>query len=126
MSGGSHNYLYSRASDEMCGLASEIEQMADAIGDGFPSARARTSRVALLLREAATEAVRLSDLWKAVEWHQSGDWGRYRVRSEAAKAGEHLPQCGHDDKRRCVGAQGPFRICETCGEEFPIEEKGGG
>jgi hypothetical protein len=127
VSGGSFDYLSSRAPDEARSLASQIQRMADALrDDGFPVCAERTARVVAMLRVAADEAVALEDLWHAKEWRDSGDLGRAAVRRWAVALGEPLPPCAHVDKRPCFGwrdgqRSGPsvrFLVCEECGDEF--------
>lgn len=71
MSGGSFNYLFTQEpySDR------DLELMAQWLRDhGMPEAAEDT----LALRCPRASGA-LEDLWRAVEWHVSGDWGVERV-----------------------------------------------
>lgn len=79
MSGGSFNYLYCAAD---CGSLSDhtgtIQRMLEALESydcNYKEAAVKdTKHVLALLEEADKVAVRLSYVWKAVEWHHSGDY----------------------------------------------------
>lgn len=119
MSGGSHNYLYSRVPDEIGIAITGIEGMAEALRPAYPMAAWHTDNVARLLREARAQAEKLADLWHAQEWFQSGDWSPAAVRHEAQKLGEPLRPCEHSERRLTIGREGRFMTCETCGDDQP-------
>lgn len=127
MSGGSHDYLFSAAPDELQSLADRIEKMAAALSKaGFPVVAKRTADVADSLRAARAAALQLERLWHNQEWVDSGDWTRSSVRQEAVKLGEPLPPCSHLDKNHWLvnrgGALVRALVCEDCGEEWPDAE----
>lgn len=91
MSGGSYNYLYSHVK----GLESQredIEAMRDRLqaleAQGVPGAAfaARQTRMVLNhLKLAEEHAQRLSEVWRAVEWVDSGGWGEDDLREALAE-----------------------------------------
>lgn len=84
MSGGSFNYLCYAVDMGMLGeRRGSIEEMAEAL-DAYdqPAAAkaAERTRAVLLALSAADELARqLTDVWHAVEWHHSCDWGEEDV-----------------------------------------------
>jgi hypothetical protein len=93
VSGGSYNYLGSVCAD-LGGLLDQREDlrsMADRLaGLGYAEdAAAETEELLVMLRQWETRAGvrvrRLRDVWKAVEWWDSCDWGEKQVH-EALKA----------------------------------------
>ena len=86
MSGGSYNYLCNREAGEILDGqgASDLVEMRDALRErGVLDAAGQTDAVIATIAEARQlvemrlEALR--DVWKAVEWHDSGDWGPERI-----------------------------------------------
>ena len=79
MSGGSYDYLCRADSDEIFGRWSSLREMAARLDQVCPEAAAETRLFAegkgTLLQAVETHLERLKPLWKAVEWHDSGDWG---------------------------------------------------
>ncbi|MBD0743589.1 hypothetical protein [Streptomyces sp. CBMA152] len=81
MSGGSYNYLHTHAGG-LEDQRGDIEAMAKCLA-GLPYAERvaeATRRVMALLDEAEAAAQELADVWKAVEWWDSGDWDENDVR----------------------------------------------
>jgi len=93
VSGGSYNYLCYAwdGLDGLLGKESELEAMADRLaGLGYAEDAAReTQELLVQLRQwkvcAQTRMDRLSPVWEAVEWWDSGDRGEDAVREELAK-----------------------------------------
>ena len=78
MSGGSFNYLCHQDSPgrEMVGkMAEAIRSYGDENHSPARHAAEDTLRIIALLEEVDVWKERLRDVWKAVEWHRSGDWG---------------------------------------------------
>ena len=80
MSGGSHEYLYMRDLDELIGShQSSLEQMIKDLENLGYAKDAASEAYQLLLTLRQTEnrvdtiMKRLSPIFKAVEWHKSGD-----------------------------------------------------
>lgn len=76
MSGGSYDYLCFKA-DDLSGRRGTVERMAQRL-EGLPyasTAAADTRRILALLADAQAQAERLADIWRAVEWWDSGDYG---------------------------------------------------
>lgn len=92
MSGGSYNYLCRKGSDDlMSGSHGEdLERMRDRLlEEGAIDAAAQTDAV-LATVKMATELVRmradaLRDVWQAVEWIDSCDWGPDSLDAALAK-----------------------------------------
>ena len=81
MSGGSFNYLHIRDVQELFDNEGNLQEMADKLASlGYADDAAReTLEVLLTLRQfkirIGTRARRLSGIWQAVEWWDSGDGG---------------------------------------------------
>ncbi len=82
MSGGSHDYLCWKDADQLLWRIPDVEAMGQDLGDypGSAKAVAATFEVAAKLseiQEAIAEADvmcrELEEVWRAVEWHHSGD-----------------------------------------------------
>jgi hypothetical protein len=92
MSGGSYNYLC-RAQDleDINGKRATLREMADRLaGLGYAQdAAAETEELLVLLQQwevrAQVRIKRLSEVWKAVEWLDSGDYGEGEVREALAE-----------------------------------------
>jgi hypothetical protein len=103
MSGGSYNYLYGATSlDELLAKRHVLQEMADRLAGldeaEFPGATAAARETAYLLNllrvwdnhtEARTRLV--SDVWHAVEWWDSSDYGPDQVREALAKLVDPTP-----------------------------------
>jgi hypothetical protein len=91
MSGGSYEYLCWKQPRELLAKQDAVQQMADRLaGLGYARDAAKETQAFLLtLRqfENRIEAMqdRLSDVWHAVEWWDSGDSGEDGVRAALAK-----------------------------------------
>lgn len=92
MSGGSWNYLYCKDIDElMNGSSTELLQdMADRLNSaGFEDAAKDTQRLVEYIKSASirieTLFETLSPVFKAVEWFDSGDWGKETLNNEVLK-----------------------------------------
>lgn len=85
MSGGSYNYLYCHVT----GLEeqrSDIERMEERLQASGYYAAARATREVLYMLDAAERiAQSLHDVWLAVEWRDSNDWGEDQVREAVEK-----------------------------------------
>ena len=86
MSGGSWNYLFCKDIDElMNGSSTELLQdMVDRLNSaGFKDVAKDTQRLVEYIKSASirieTLFETLSPVFKAVEWFDSGDWGKDRV-----------------------------------------------
>jgi hypothetical protein len=95
VSGGSYDYLY--AKDFWLNVPGELQEMADRLtGLGFHDAAVETNQFRLELQAAnariEAHQKRLADVWKAVEWTDSSDWGPDSIdRAIAAYRGEKTP-----------------------------------
>lgn len=79
MSGGSYNYLcFADGSDVLTKLG-DLQSMADRLDEVCPEAAGETRALFAgpksLRAELEERLKRLTDLWYAVEWRDSGDWG---------------------------------------------------
>lgn len=79
MSGGSYDYLCFRDEHDIFGHLGNLRDMADRLDGLCPEAAAETRALfdgpRSLLAELQTRIGRLDELWKAVEWRDSNDWG---------------------------------------------------
>lgn len=83
MSGGSYNYLCFHG-DALSEHRGDLEAMARRL-EGLPwaaQAAAATRECLRNLAGAEQLAAALSEVWRAVEWWDSGDWGEASVRRE--------------------------------------------
>jgi hypothetical protein len=107
MSGGSYNYLCYTVEQDFLryGVISELKRMADRLtGLGYaPEAAERTKRLVQTLEFCLAEACQakneLEDVWKAVEWWDSADWGEDDVKEAIEKSNSKaqaasLPEAG--------------------------------
>lgn len=92
MSGGSWDYLYSKNIDElMNGSSTELLQdMADRLNSaGFEDVAKDTQRLVEYIKSASIRIETLfevlSPVFKAVEWFDSGDWGKEALNNEVLK-----------------------------------------
>ena len=90
MSGGSYNYLCYKDSYEIHNYRQELNEMRDRLTElGYLDAAKETESVTLMLDafEVRLQARidRLKDVWKAVEWCDSGDSGKDSVKIEVEK-----------------------------------------
>lgn len=84
MSGGSYDYLCFKEFDELITNKDSIEEMATRLIElGYADAAKETLQVEYIIEQARvrveTHIDRLKELWKAVEWHDSGDSAYDRV-----------------------------------------------
>lgn len=84
MSGGSYNYLCYRT-EHIGARKGDLDAMADRLKElvrrdpVMMAAWTATRRVQSLLAQAEQAASELTDVWKAVEWYDSSDWGLDQV-----------------------------------------------
>lgn len=89
MSGGSYNYLYTKESEEWLDHLDDIKQMSKALLENYDSENRRKAakdfqRIITYLNLAKdclemVDLVAPRELMKAIEWHQSRDWGKEDV-----------------------------------------------
>lgn len=91
MSGGSYSYLYCKSFDQLVDDDCELEEMANRLaGLGYAEDAARETKDMLLLirrtkKEFEDKMLRLADVWQAIEWWDSGDWGEDQAKEALAK-----------------------------------------
>lgn len=78
MSGGSYNYLCCKDASEISERKEDIGKMRDMLNElGFIDAAIETESVLLTISayevKMNARLQRLSDLWRSVEWYDSGD-----------------------------------------------------
>jgi hypothetical protein len=89
MSGGSYEYLYVKTTEEIMGwgVRENLQRMADRlteIGDAEDAAGETEDILAMIAqfeRRVSVRLRRLSGVWHAVEWMDSGDSGIEEVRT---------------------------------------------
>jgi len=91
MSGGSYNYLcHASCLDELLGQAGDLEAMANRLAElGAKDASRETWDLILSMRvwESKTRTImdRLADVFRSVEWLDSGDYSMEQVEESLAK-----------------------------------------
>lgn len=79
MSGGSYDYLCFADESDVLRRLESLQRMADRLDEVCPEAAAETRALfdgpKSLRAEVEARLKRLTDLWYAVEWRDSGDWG---------------------------------------------------
>ena len=94
MSGGSYGYLHQAPSDagSLAAQVHDLERMRDRLDElaaqEVPGAAygAYMTRVSLAhLRRAVHTARRITEIWHAVEWRDSGDWSEEQMREALAQ-----------------------------------------
>ncbi|WP_331763094.1 hypothetical protein OG571_47195 (plasmid) [Streptomyces sp. NBC_01369] len=93
MSGGSYNYLYCHVAG-LEAQRSDLEAMRDRLAElereqvpGASKAARLTRYVLIHLDLAEAKAQELADVWHAIEWRDSGDYGDSQVEEALAKFG---------------------------------------
>jgi hypothetical protein len=76
MSGGSYDYLYFHVA-ELGGHSGMLETMAERL-EGLPYATEAAVATRRILESIGDE--KLAEVWRAVEWWDSGDYGEDQVR----------------------------------------------
>lgn len=88
MSGGSFDYLcYWTVGEHQC-----LSDMAHALSEGSPE-RTETEAIATAIEELNDRIRKVSDVWRAVEWERSADWGEEDVMQAIADYRATLSQC---------------------------------
>lgn len=76
MSGGHYNYLCYKDSNEVGSQREELEKMAARLKElGAYDAAYRTEEISVFFFNLQQKIEKLRDVWHAVEWLDSGDWG---------------------------------------------------
>jgi len=89
MSGGSYDYLCWNT-DDLERRRGMVDAMAKRLEElGYRDAARATRNVLYLLDGARQAADALSDVWHAVEWRDSGDYGDDSMRKAITDAGFH-------------------------------------
>ena len=89
MSGGSYNYLCYADFPDICSKISDLEDMRDRLlALGYMDSAEETEGVILMIKSfrvrIEARIKRLNEIWQAVEWKDSGDWGMENI-EEAIK-----------------------------------------
>lgn len=84
MSGGSFNYLYSKEIDDLMNNTSDLEEMRDyLISYGYEDIAKDIQRLIEYIKSAECVIGTLKDMlepvFHAVEWYESGDYGKERM-----------------------------------------------
>jgi hypothetical protein len=76
MSGGSYNYLCFKDASQISDSAHHVKAMQDRLkGLGYEAESSETQEILDLLNEVNNKIDKISDVWRAVEWMDSGDTG---------------------------------------------------
>lgn len=104
MSGGSFNYLNYASPEDIGQRLGELDRMASALEEICPEAAAATRDVADHVRGVQPKLDALVDLWHAVEWWHSGDYGRGQAEAAVAKYRAAPPASERDSSPAMQGA----------------------
>lgn len=90
MSGGSFDYLCTKDYNDLCNQQAIISEMRDKLTEmGYEDAARETESVNLIIDafrvRMETRLKRLSNVWHAVEWYVSHDYGRDQVEKAIEK-----------------------------------------
>ena len=86
MSGGSYNYLCHADSSDIGNSTEDLQKMSNRLIElGFPDVATDTQSVLNHLKEISNIIDKISEVWKSVEWMDSGDWGIEDVYIEIAE-----------------------------------------
>jgi hypothetical protein len=91
MSGGSYDYLYGKDPYSILEAQDDLERMSNRLaGLGYAEDAAKeTEEFVLIIRQflnrAGARIDRLAQVWKAVEWWDSCDWGEEETKKALAK-----------------------------------------
>lgn len=95
MSGGSFNYLCYAEPGNLFEKYLDLAMMRDALAEDYPDAAKETESIVLICKQfdvlMQARLDRLSPVWKAVEWTQSGDTGPDAIKEAVA---EYRKGCG--------------------------------
>ena len=84
MSGGSYNYLCFKETTDI--VSEELEAMATRLKEmGYIEISKDTEEIASFFLTLNEKIERLRDVWHAVEWMDSGDWGPEQAIKELDK-----------------------------------------
>jgi hypothetical protein len=75
MSGGSYNYLCDAQADDVMSRVETLREMAERLDGVCPEAAAKTREILAIYVELDQRVDGLREIWKAVEWRDSCDWG---------------------------------------------------
>lgn len=86
MSGGSFDYLYIKDAHRVVDSESDVQQMYDWLKDhGYADAMLHTGLVLQAIQLLDQRIDRMRDVWQAVEWCCSSDWGEDQVKEAIDK-----------------------------------------
>lgn len=85
MSGGAYDHLHQCPPEQLCARLHDVQRMADRLVElGYTQAADETLKLEGLLRDVFTSATsNLREVWRAVEWLDSGDWTEAQVQRAA-------------------------------------------
>lgn len=98
MSGGSYEYLAFKDASNIfdSDMQEQMERMADDLAKlGYANEAAKATRDLLesirdYEREMNDKLLSLHNVWHAMEWWQSGDWGEDAIKRDAARYANNL------------------------------------
>jgi hypothetical protein len=113
MSGGSFDYLCYKRIDNIGEARGNLARMSEALVqyEGGSAAAAATREILLDLERIGQKIKRLSDVWHAVEWDRSGDWGPDDVVKELSQYNAVLPNA--------VASDVPERVADAALASMP-------
>lgn len=86
MSGGSYNYLYHADSSDIGNKIDDLKDMIARLSKlGFKQASKDSQSILNNIKQLDADIEKISNVWKSVEYMDSGDWGIDEVKDEIEK-----------------------------------------
>lgn len=86
MSGGSYNYLYHADSSDIGNKIDDLKDMINRLSElGFEQACKDSQNILDTVKQLDSMIDNISNVWKSVEYMDSGDWGIEEVKDEIEK-----------------------------------------
>lgn len=92
MSGGAYDYLCLKETGGVIDNIDEVARMAVRLKElGHDDLAFKTQKIIDAAEELEKQIDELRNVWKAVEWYDSGDWGIEAIHREANRVRERRP-----------------------------------
>lgn len=120
MSGGAYNYLCFKDPAEIAAAHEVFREMANRLAEICPDSSAARDTTAMavrletLIHDINELGCRAREVWRAVEWRASGDYGDDQVREAVAAYADEIITCAQCRGTGC-GGFGDDDGCGSCG-----------